>query len=156
MGGALFLLPRSLTVDLSCSLTVDLRCSLTVDFRAQVASTSPKWEERFSFFLDDLVNDVLEVQREFFTDNLLVRIHFIIAMIRWTDLAQWRFEVPFPGCLTSTFLEALHLPYFPSSSTTSSTTSSKSTPDWYLIAEQPTPAPHLERPEGRAALTHMC
>ena len=26
-------------------------------------------------------------EREFFIDNLLVRIHFIIVMIRWTDLA---------------------------------------------------------------------
>jgi len=26
--------------------------------------------------------------REFFIDNLLVRIHFIIVMIRWTGLAQ--------------------------------------------------------------------
>jgi len=28
--------------------------------------------------------------------------------------------------------------------------------DWYVIAEQPAPAPHLARPEGRAARTHMC
>ena len=27
---------------------------------------------------------------------------------------------------------------------------------WYFIAEQPAPVPHLARPEGRAALTHMC
>ena len=26
---------------------------------------------------------------EFFIDNLLVRIHFIIEMIRWTGLAPW-------------------------------------------------------------------
>ena len=31
-------------------------------------------------------------QREFFIDNLLVRIHFIIVMIRWTGLAPWEFE----------------------------------------------------------------
>ena len=31
-------------------------------------------------------------QREFFTDNLLVRIHFIIVMIWWTGLAPWEFE----------------------------------------------------------------
>jgi len=37
--------------------------------------------------------------------NLLVRIHFIIVMIRWTGLAPWEFEFPFPGCLTSTFLD---------------------------------------------------
>ena len=47
-------------------------------------------------------------QREFFIDNLLVRIHFIIVMIRWTGLAQWEFEFRFPGNLTSTFL-VLHL-----------------------------------------------
>jgi len=43
-------------------------------------------------------------EREFFIDNLLVRIHFIIVMIRWTDLAPWEFEFSFPGSLTSTFL----------------------------------------------------
>jgi len=32
--------------------------------------------------------------REFFIDNLLVRIHFIIVMIRWTGLAPWEFEFP--------------------------------------------------------------
>ena len=43
-------------------------------------------------------------EREFFIDNLMVRIHFIIVMIRWTGLAPWEFEFPFPGGLTSTFL----------------------------------------------------
>jgi len=43
-------------------------------------------------------------EREFFIDNLLVRIHFIILMIRWTGFAPWAFEFPFPGSLTSTFL----------------------------------------------------
>ena len=28
------------------------------------------------------------------TYNLLVRIHFIIVMIRWTGLAPWEFEFP--------------------------------------------------------------
>jgi len=31
-------------------------------------------------------------QRESFIDNLLVRIHLIIVMIRWTGLAPWEFE----------------------------------------------------------------
>jgi len=31
-------------------------------------------------------------ERVFFIDNLLVRIHFIIVMIRWTGLAPWEFE----------------------------------------------------------------
>jgi len=39
-------------------------------------------------------------EREFFIDNLLVRIKFIIEMIWWTGLAPWEFEVPFPGSLT--------------------------------------------------------
>ena len=48
-------------------------------------------------------------ERDFFVDNLLIRIHFIIMMIRWTGLAPWKFEFPFPGSLTSTFLGGLHL-----------------------------------------------
>jgi len=43
-------------------------------------------------------------ERDFLIDNLLVRVHFIIVMIRWTGLAPWEFEFPFPGSLTSTFL----------------------------------------------------
>ena len=45
-----------------------------------------------------------QAERFFFIDNLLVRIHFIIVMIRWSGLAPWEFEFPFPGSLTSTFL----------------------------------------------------
>ena len=37
-------------------------------------------------------------EREFFIDNLLVRVHFIIVMIRWTGLAPPQpFEFLFPG-----------------------------------------------------------
>jgi len=46
------------------------------------------------------------LEREIFIDNLLVRMHFIIVMIRRTGLAPWEFEFPFPGSLTSTFLDA--------------------------------------------------
>ena len=42
-------------------------------------------------------------EREFFIDNLLVRIHFIIEMIWWTGLAPWEFETPVPGSLISNF-----------------------------------------------------
>ena len=43
-------------------------------------------------------------EREFFIDNLLVRIHRCF----WcTDLAPWEFESPFPGSLISTFLESI-------------------------------------------------
>jgi len=34
-------------------------------------------------------------------------------MIRWTGLAPWEFEFPFPGSLTSTFLTDLQLLYDP-------------------------------------------
>ena len=51
-----------------------------------------------------LTRSVVEIEREFFIDNLLVRIHSIIVMIRWTGLAPWEFEFPFPGRLASTFL----------------------------------------------------
>jgi len=30
-------------------------------------------------------------EKEFFIDNLLVRLHFIIEMIWWTGLAPWEF-----------------------------------------------------------------
>jgi len=42
-------------------------------------------------------------EREFFIDNLLVRIYFIIEMIFWTGLAPWEFEFPVPCSLISTF-----------------------------------------------------
>jgi len=42
-------------------------------------------------------------EREFFIDNLLFRIHFIIEMIWRTGLAPWEFEFPFLGSPTSTF-----------------------------------------------------
>ena len=43
-------------------------------------------------------------ERDFLMDNLLVRIHFIIVIIRWIGLAPWEFEFPFRGSLASTFL----------------------------------------------------
>ena len=46
-------------------------------------------------------------EREFFIDNLLVRIHVIIVMIMCIGLAPWEFESPVPGSLTSTFLGKL-------------------------------------------------
>ena len=49
----------------------------------------------------------LSREKEFFIDNLPVQIHSVIVMIRWTGLAPWEFESPFPGSLTSTFLERM-------------------------------------------------
>ena len=44
-------------------------------------------------------------KRELSIDNLQVRIHFVIGMIRWTGLASLAFEFPFPGSRTSAFLK---------------------------------------------------
>jgi len=49
---------------------------------------------------------VVRPEREFFIDNLMVRIHFIIVMMRWTGLAPWEFEFSFPGSLTSAYLKS--------------------------------------------------
>ena len=49
-------------------------------------------------------------ETDFFLDNLLVRIHFIVQMIWKTGLGPWEFEFPFPGSLTSTFLGPYHHP----------------------------------------------
>ena len=46
-------------------------------------------------------------EREFCIDNLLVRIH--IEMFRWTGLAPWEFEFPFPDSLKPIFLSRRHV-----------------------------------------------
>jgi len=43
-------------------------------------------------------------EREYFVENLMVRIQYIIVMIGWTGLAQLEVEFTFPGSLASTFL----------------------------------------------------
>ena len=50
-------------------------------------------------------------EREFFIDSLLVRIHYIIAMIRWTGPAPWEFEFHFAGSIMSTFPRVYILAY---------------------------------------------
>jgi len=50
-------------------------------------------------------------EREFYIDNLPVRIHFSIVTIRWSGLAPWEFEFPFPSSLASTFLVIYFEPY---------------------------------------------
>jgi hypothetical protein len=44
-------------------------------------------------------------ERVFLFYNLLVRINFIVEMIRWTGFAPWECEFLFPGRLSSTFLD---------------------------------------------------
>ena len=43
------------------------------------------------------------LDRDLFVGNLWIRVNFIIVTIRWTGLAPWKFELPFPGRPTSTF-----------------------------------------------------
>ena len=43
-------------------------------------------------------NQIKPSEREFFIDNLLVRIHVIIVMIRWTGLAPWRRTIASQNC----------------------------------------------------------
>ena len=57
-----------------------------------------------TFLLNPGISILNPGEEEFFIANLLVRIHYIIVMIKWTGLAPWEFEFPFPGSLTSTFL----------------------------------------------------
>jgi len=52
--------------------------------------------------LQSCVRDVHTWRDREFIDNLLVRIHCIIVMVRWTGLAPWEFEFPFPGSRVST------------------------------------------------------
>ena len=52
----------------------------------------------------------LRFKRDLCIDNLLVRINFIIVMIRWTGLTPWEFESPFPGSRTSTLLVRFNTP----------------------------------------------
>ena len=35
------------------------------------------------------------IERDFFIDNLLVRTHYTIVMIRWPGLAPWEFACPY-------------------------------------------------------------
>ena len=51
-----------------------------------------------------LAKEEMRLERDFFIDNLLVRVPCIIVMIRWTGLAPWEFGFPFPGSRVSTFL----------------------------------------------------
>ena len=55
--------------------------------------------QRQSWNLPQGTSNYFVEEREIFIDKLLVRIHFIIVMIRWTGLAPWEFEFTFPGSL---------------------------------------------------------
>jgi len=50
---------------------------------------TPNASEQIASGATDSAGQLSKREREFFVDNLLVRIHFIIVMIRWTGLAPW-------------------------------------------------------------------
>jgi len=77
---------------------------------------------------------MFEGGREFFVDNLLVRIHFMIDMICWTGFAPWEFEFPLPGSLISSFLVCSKL-------------------DGVLGAGRRSSCPTMPTPGGRVAAT---
>ena len=90
----------------SMSASVDPIVSCVTQLQAQGPSRTcneSKKEERESRVREIDGSGSTLRKREFFIDNLLVRIHFIIEMIRWTGLAPWEHEFPFPGSLASTF-----------------------------------------------------
>ena len=80
-------------------------------FPGSLISSFLERRELYTIF-DGLVetHGVYTVDREFFIHNLLVRIHFIIVMIRWTGLGPWESEFPFSGSLTSAFLVQGRIP----------------------------------------------
>ena len=55
-----------------------------------VSGASAAW--RPSSGISSALCSLRACKREYFIDNLLVRIHFIIEMIWWTGLAPWEFE----------------------------------------------------------------
>ena len=74
-----------------------LRVALHLEEREDVAATVPAAAHERPCH----VVSCPKREREFFIDNLLVRIHFIIVLIGWTGLAPWEFEICFSGSLPS-------------------------------------------------------
>ena len=107
------------TLDVNIRRILRLQENLTKKHALQESPTiSPNTES----FLDVSLPGVVTKRTRFrekviFVDNLLVRIRFIIVMIRWTGLAPWEFEFPLPGSLTSTFLGPVQILQHPPSST---------------------------------------
>ena len=99
---------RSLSRFLTFSLTLSLSHthSLSLALSRSLARSGFLARPALHFLTQIQVRNQTEsvpLERPFCIDNLLVRIHFIIAMIGWTGLAPWESESPFPGSLTSPF-----------------------------------------------------
>ena len=63
--------------------------------RSPSAEIRAKIEKEFKERTEGVASLKYDYERECFIDKLLVRIHFIIVMIRWTGLAPWEFEFSF-------------------------------------------------------------
>ena len=116
-------LTLSLSLSLTLTLTLSLSHSLTALFLAHAHTHTLSFSDSHALSLAGRGDEGVLLRHERALprgggqgerviyerdiDNLLVRIHFIIVMIRWTGLAPWEFEFPFPGSLTSTFLVLL-------------------------------------------------
>ena len=62
-----------------------------------IVSCTPPCRHRVLMDVEDAMENewLFNPEREdSFIDNLLVRNHFIIVMIRWTGLAPWELEFP--------------------------------------------------------------
>ena len=84
--------------------TVNETAHPKVNLKKKTFNVRPNTTRKQALPLPQLIRVPDARDREFFIDNLLVPIHFIIVMIRWTGLAPWEFEFPFPGSLAFTFL----------------------------------------------------
>ena len=83
-------------------------CQVPVKSRAHSAHARQSRQDYVRGFRAKVLKTLLygvpsSAEKEFFIDNLLVRIHYTIVTIRWTGLAQWESEFSVPGSLTSTF-----------------------------------------------------
>jgi len=103
----------SLYFSLSCSLSLSLSVSPPLSLNLNLSlplscSLLPTYADALEARAE-VVRALPYREREFFIDNLPVRIHFIGVMIRWTGLVPWEFEFSFPSSFTSTFLVTLQI-----------------------------------------------
>ena len=87
---------HSVTQSLSHAITQSLSHSVTQSLLASHRKTA---RERTR-----VIRSLTCLEEEFFIENVLSQIHFIIEMMWWTGLTPWESEFPFPRSLMATFL----------------------------------------------------
>ena len=87
-----------------------------------------------------------DLDKEFFIDKLLLRIHFTIEMIWWTGLTPWEFGFPFSGSLISAFQNRIQKP---------GRRSSSGSPCPRSLTWSPPPPPNLQRFQYEILDRHM-